>query len=1520
MATIADLQVTIGANVAPLNAGLQQAVAQIQQFQGKAAAAGTQLNQAAFNAAGGVKQLGGAFIGANGQLYNFKAGANGVAIAAQKMGAGFNAVIPAVNAVGPGLNNVANRCQQVAYNFKSTSMAANQLPPALNKTGAAAIGAGNGLLACGRNANQVVAGLNRVGATSQSTSAQLGGLAGSFMRFARYMVVSTAIWETIRIPKSLITNAMDFEKQMANVATTIDDLGRRGPAIEALSKGIMSLSRELPITPEKLGAASYEIYSSGITDTNQALSILRASTKLSIAGLGEMTDTTKMVVAAINAYGISADDAARVSNVMFEQVRLGVLTVDDLTSQFGQCAALARITGVSFEETSAMVAAMTLGGISATQAQQYLGQSFMQITGTSGKFKSALEKAGISMKKFQSMIETEGMVESLNKVQAAMKLTDQEFNQLFTRKQSRAVMSMLTANEEVEAKYRELMESMKNNNLDDAMGPELETGAMKIEAVKAAWERLSIEFGKSGGLDTAKVSLIGLADFLEGITYGGGQARSAMADVNSDLGTFLRLMEKIGAIGPPPIFQFFKAMRDLGNGPDVTSLTGSKQIESDQLKSIKTYQKQIEDESRLQIQHLNNQRNAGEITDYEYSKQIEDYNGYITDTKILAVNEMAVKMTADRDNLQLLINGGITTTAQLRKNKDLSKQVGKETIEFWEKDYGGDLKKVLSSINEMLPQLVSDAAKEMEKATGQFANIKAPDLPFASILKAEDIKKGRVELHESITTISQELDRLAELGRDKFGKKLGEGVAGPSIEDLTGIPSKAAFDAKIKEYESSLDQLQLLQSVGGVKNLDAARTQIEAQIAPLEEGLKNYAGVWEKGGAELERVTGVDSTAKAKARLAELKSMLAELKQLESQADVQGKAPATSQASTAMAQDVVTQTQSTMNQAAGIISASAGPWSSAMMAATQAAIDPVKQMSVELVGRSIVPDMVNAIGEEFGRLTDLMVTPLASAAASVTTIFSSWKDLVSGGEGLGMDQMAASMTAGWTVVAAASEAGVSAMTASTTAKMGEMSSGVQGQFQSMASTSTSIIARMMGSMTAVMAAGYARMLASTRSWASQMIAIYESVDNRVVRNSIIPDMMDRIYYVMSGGYKKELDLTGMTVDQLIANFERLEKGMGGFTRQGIDDLRLYLKEVRDIGAPSGPGLAGLNATSPLFAVDPEMEKLASEGKHMPFAPVPSKTGKGPSATATQHYEARTHDRDIADAQKTVDAYRHVNEEWLKIQTNGLVGLEATFAKENLDYMKRLNDFQANTAILLAAAQEDENRKAQIRENAAIFEKGLYDELQRNKKLAAENEVQDRLLEEDANYQHWEKILADTTAFHDLVRDSYEQLGQGMSSAMGQYFAAMMLGMKSRNKDILAATYELIGSLAGAFGTYYVTKGVAMVAEHDPAGWAVIAGGVALKTLGSLFGGMGKKVSGSGSSASGGGGGGGYSTTPTPDVGAQKEGKFGGKVQYVVDVGRLADKAGIIKDLGEFTRELVSEFNQLQGMGVDIQVR
>ncbi|MGD9126794.1 MAG: phage tail tape measure protein [Planctomycetia bacterium] len=169
----------------------------------------------------------------------------------------------------------------------------------------------------------------------------------------------------------------DFEQQMASVATMLDEPTKH---MDRFKTRIREMSIEFGESTETLAKGLYDILSASVAP-EKALDVLAVAAKAAKAGMTDTGTAADAITTLLNAYGMSADRAGEVSDLLFSIVKRGKTTFAELAPSIGLVATTAATAGVSTEELGAALATMTRNGVktdNAITAVQAIISSFLK--------------------------------------------------------------------------------------------------------------------------------------------------------------------------------------------------------------------------------------------------------------------------------------------------------------------------------------------------------------------------------------------------------------------------------------------------------------------------------------------------------------------------------------------------------------------------------------------------------------------------------------------------------------------------------------------------------------------------------------------------------------------------------------------------------------------------------------------------------------------------------------------------------------------------------------------------------------------------------------------------------------------------------------------------------------------------------------------------------------------------------------------------------------------------------------
>jgi len=160
----------------------------------------------------------------------------------------------------------------------------------------------------------------------------------------------TAIKTGIR---EVVTQAAEFEHQMASVSTMLKT--NIGPTTAAFTDQVQEMSREFGQGKDVLAKGLFDILSAGV-DSAKAIDVLTVSTKAAIGGATDTAQAVDGITTVLNAFKLEAEEATEVADLMFNTVREGKITFEELSQNISKFAPLAAAAGLDIQDMFAAVA------------------------------------------------------------------------------------------------------------------------------------------------------------------------------------------------------------------------------------------------------------------------------------------------------------------------------------------------------------------------------------------------------------------------------------------------------------------------------------------------------------------------------------------------------------------------------------------------------------------------------------------------------------------------------------------------------------------------------------------------------------------------------------------------------------------------------------------------------------------------------------------------------------------------------------------------------------------------------------------------------------------------------------------------------------------------------------------------------------------------------------------------------------------------------------------------------------
>lgn len=187
---------------------------------------------------------------------------------------------------------------------------------------------------------------------------------------------------------------MSVEDALTPLGTAV---GRNSEQFEALSKATKDVIAGSPKNAGELGAAIYDILGAGITDTERAVTTLKDSQKLALAGMSDVGSASDVLTSAMNSFQSEGLSSTKAAEIFFGTLQVGKGTLGDFAQGFGAIAPLASTAGVKFQELMAATAALTTTGMPASQAYTQLRATISQFLKPSSEASKLAKALGFDM-------------------------------------------------------------------------------------------------------------------------------------------------------------------------------------------------------------------------------------------------------------------------------------------------------------------------------------------------------------------------------------------------------------------------------------------------------------------------------------------------------------------------------------------------------------------------------------------------------------------------------------------------------------------------------------------------------------------------------------------------------------------------------------------------------------------------------------------------------------------------------------------------------------------------------------------------------------------------------------------------------------------------------------------------------------------------------------------------------------------------------------------------------------------
>ena len=208
--------------------------------------------------------------------------------------------------------------------------------------------------------------------------------------------------------------------------TTLSNQSRAEAALRTLgvdaddaAKRFAQLSKELQgqASTVELTAAAYDVASAGFVKAADQTSILEAATKGAVGGMSDINTVGNAVTSVLNAYGLSANQAAGLVDGFIQTQNDGKIILAEYAALIGRLAPTAAAAGVGIKELNAAVATITAQGVAPETAVTGLNQALVSILKPTAEASALSRELGIDFN--EAGLRSKGLAGFLEQVATA---------------------------------------------------------------------------------------------------------------------------------------------------------------------------------------------------------------------------------------------------------------------------------------------------------------------------------------------------------------------------------------------------------------------------------------------------------------------------------------------------------------------------------------------------------------------------------------------------------------------------------------------------------------------------------------------------------------------------------------------------------------------------------------------------------------------------------------------------------------------------------------------------------------------------------------------------------------------------------------------------------------------------------------------------------------------------------------------------------------------------------------------
>lgn len=350
----------------------------------------------------------------------------------------------------------------------------------------------------GKGIPQASQDMEKLGSQADKTGTRVGNANQALTQVGRAgLIAGAAVVAGFAVA---INSAADFEFQMSAIQAVS---GATADEMKLVSAAALRIGKDTKYSASEAGVAMEELVKAGIPVADVLNGAADAVVALAAAGGVDLPTAATIAANAMNQFGIKAEGLVHVTDLIAGAANASAIDMNEFAYSMSQVGAVAKLTGLSFDDTALAIAAMGNAGIKGSDAGTSLKQVLLNLNPTTKRQKDLMKELGIVTEDGANAFYDAG-----GKLKSLAGISDVLNNSLagMTDQQKTATLEILFGSDAIRgaaviagegsAKLNELAESMGKISAADVAKTRMDNFKGSIEQMRGALETAGIQVGQ----------------------------------------------------------------------------------------------------------------------------------------------------------------------------------------------------------------------------------------------------------------------------------------------------------------------------------------------------------------------------------------------------------------------------------------------------------------------------------------------------------------------------------------------------------------------------------------------------------------------------------------------------------------------------------------------------------------------------------------------------------------------------------------------------------------------------------------------------------------------------------------------------------------------------------------------------------------------------------------------------------------------------------------------------------------